>query len=72
MSNHVTQKAINLHYRQVNEGKMRRTARQIERKCAYIEDRTDKMFTNFCAQGFSIIMFTYSMMMVAVFLKYLI
>ena len=71
MSNHHTQKAINLHHRQVNAGRQRRENRRLERLSIYWMKREEGEVNVKTTSIFGFICFAYSMIATATYLGYI-
>jgi len=71
MSNHHTQKAINLHHRQVNAGRERKLQHRLERLSIYWLKREEGEANVKMASIFGFICFAYSMIATAAYLGYI-
>ena len=71
MSNHHSQKSINLHHEQVNAGKERRQRRQDEHLTDYLLRRAEAMRCQLFAVALGVVCFGYSMVASAVWLGYI-
>ena len=70
MSSHLSAKAVNLHHKQVNEGKLRRTAKQEARLQRYLAKRHEFKLRERIAWGFAFLLFAYSMIITAVYMRW--
>ena len=71
MSNHHTQKAINLHHRQVNAGRERKENRRLDRFSVYWLKREKGEANVRTASIFGFICFAYSMIATATYMGYI-
>ena len=72
MSNHHTQRWVNLHHDQVNAGRARRLQRQTGRLQCFLSGREEARFDYKCMLAFSFICFSYINLATAVYLGYII
>ena len=70
MSNHHSQKSINLHHGQVNAGMARRRQRQDERMLGYLTRWADARREQLCVVVFAVFCFSYAMIASAVYMGY--
>lgn len=70
MSNHHSQRSINLHHDQVNAGIVRRQQRQAGRMLGYLTRWAEARRDHLCVVVFSVLWFSYAMIASAVYLGY--
>ncbi len=71
MSNHHSNKSINLHHNQVNAGRERRQQRQADRVSGFLTRRHEARMENLCVIGLTFICSSYTMIATAVYLGYI-
>jgi len=71
MSNHYSQRSINLHHDQVNAGRARRMQRQAERLQSFLTGRQEARLEYQCMLGVGFVCFCYLMIAPVVYLDYL-
>ena len=71
MSNHYSQRSINLHHQQVNTGRARRLHHQANRLQRFLDGREEARFDYKCILVFSFICFAYTMIATVAYLGYI-